>query len=96
MASCTKVESTSNLAEKVPVCYVELFNFEMEVANVLQVKAYDLNDEDKVTIIKNWLGQEGLQFIQTLTITGKDTCKNATGLFNVLKEKLGHSTTKGY
>ena len=44
--------------------YVELFNSEMEVANILQVKVCDLDDEVKLFIIKNWLGREGLQPIQ--------------------------------
>ena len=60
----------------------------MEVANILQAKAYDLNHEEKVPIIKNWLGREGLQFIHTLTNAEKETCKSTTGLFNVLKEKF--------
>ena len=44
---------------KAPDRYVELLNFEMEVANVIQVKLYDLNDKGKVPIIKNWLGRKG-------------------------------------
>ena len=32
--------------------YVELLNFEMKVMNILETKAYGLNDEDKVPIIK--------------------------------------------
>ena len=60
---------------KAPDRYVELLNFEMEVANILQPKAYDLNDEEKVSIIKNWLGREGLKFIQTLTNTEKEASK---------------------
>ena len=53
---------------KVPDRYVELFHFEMEIANVLQVKTHDLNDKENVTIIKTWLGREEFQFIQTLTL----------------------------
>ena len=30
----------------------------------------------------------GLKIIQTLTNADKETCKNTTGLFNVLKEKF--------
>ena len=37
---------------KVPDGYVELLNFKMEVAGILQMKVYDLNDEEKVPIIK--------------------------------------------
>ena len=40
---------------KAPDGYVELLNFEMGVANVLQAEAYDFS-EGKVPIIKNWLG----------------------------------------
>ena len=46
---------------KAPDRYVELLNFEMKVADVLQAEAYDLSEEGKVPIIKNWLGIEGLQ-----------------------------------
>ena len=46
-----------------PDRYLELLKFEVELVNVLQARAYDLNNEEKVSIIKNWLGREGLQFI---------------------------------
>ena len=65
--------------------YVELLYFKMEVANTLQVKSFDLNDEEKVPVIKNWLGREGLQFIQTVINIEKEACKGATGMFNTLK-----------
>ena len=50
---------------KAPESYVKLLKFEMEVANVLQAKAYDLNEEEKVSAIRNLLGREELQCIQT-------------------------------
>ena len=50
---------------KAPDRYVELLNFQKGVANVFQAKVYDLSDEEKVPITRNWLGREGLQFIQT-------------------------------
>ena len=43
--------------------YVELLNFEMEVAIVLQAEVYDLSEERKEPVIKNCLGREGLLFI---------------------------------
>ena len=52
---------------------------------------YDLNTEERIPIIKNWLGREGLQFIQTVAYSGKQTCKSATGLLIVLKEKFKHN-----
>ena len=54
-----------------PDMYVELLNFEMEVANVLHTIAYDLSNKVNVPSIKDWLGREGLQFIQTLTLPKK-------------------------
>ena len=60
----------------------------MEVGNVLQAGICDLSEEGKVSIIKNWSGREGMQFIQTLTNAKKGACRSATGLFNVLKEKF--------
>ena len=39
---------------KVPDRYVELLNFEMEVANIVQAKTCDLNDEENVPIIEIW------------------------------------------
>ena len=73
---------------KVPDRYVELLNFKMEVANILQTKGYDLNYKEKVPIIKKLDMPRGLHFIQTLMNAEKDTCDSATGLFNVLKEKF--------
>ena len=48
----------------------------MEVENVLQVRVYDLSDEEKVSIIRHWLGREGLKFIQTLPSTEKKCMQN--------------------
>ena len=73
---------------KIPDRYVELLNFKIWMENILQMKMYDLDDERKVPIMKKWLDWEGLQLIQTLTSTEKDTCRNAIWLFNVLKEKF--------
>ena len=59
----------------------------MGVAYILQVKVYDLNGDEKVPIIKNWLGREGLQFIHSHKCC-KGNMESSTGLFNVLKEKF--------
>ena len=40
--------------------YVELLNFKMELINILETKAYEFTDEEKVSVIKNWLGWQGL------------------------------------
>ena len=41
--------------------YTELLSFKMDVMHILQTKTDKLNEEEKVPIIRNWLGREGLQ-----------------------------------
>ena len=36
--------------------YVKLLNFEMEVMNMLDTKVCKLHEEEKASVIKNWLG----------------------------------------
>ena len=63
-----------------------MMNQGMEVADVLQVESYNLSEEGKVPIIKNWVGREGLQSIQSPINTEKEACKSTTRLFDVLKK----------
>ena len=44
---------------------------------MLQAEVHDLSEEEKVPIIKNWLGTEGLQFIPTPTNMEKEVCNKA-------------------
>ena len=37
--------------------YVKLVNFEIEIMNIPETRA----EEENIPVIKNWLGQEGLQ-----------------------------------
>ena len=60
--------------------YVELFNSEMKVTNILLTKTYEVTEEEKVPIIKNGLGREGLQLIQTFRNAEKEACKTVNGL----------------
>ena len=85
---CRPMMSQPAFNWKMPDRYVEVLNFEMEVENVVQAEMYDLSEEGKVPIIKNWLGRERLQFILALTKAEKEACKYATGLLNDLKEKI--------
>ena len=50
--------------------YEELQKFELEVSNMLQ--NYNLGQKERVLVIKNWLGREGLQLIATLTKEEQD------------------------
>ena len=61
---------------------------------MFQAEVYDLNDEEKVPVIKNWLGREGLQFIQPFTNTNNKACKRAKRVFNVFKQNSNHSIMK--
>ena len=68
--------------------YVELLSFEMEVISILQSKAYEVTEEEKFPMIKNWLGREALQLIQTFMNSEKEACKTVEGLFCMLSEKF--------
>ena len=52
------------------------------------MKMYRLTEEEKVPIIKNWSGREGLQLIKTFTTAMEETCKTTRGLFSILSVKL--------
>ena len=79
---------------KVPDRYVELLNFEMDVTNVLQVYAYDLNDEEKVHIIKNQLGREGYNLYRLSLMLRKRHAKVEHDCLMFLKKNSGHSIIK--
>ena len=51
-------------------------NFKMEATNIFWARHYDINDAEKVAIIKNSLGMEGFQFIKTLTTGEQESCEN--------------------
>ena len=55
---------------------------------------YNLGQIERVLVIKNLLGREGLQLIATLTIEEQDTCNDEKGLFETLMKKLGHHLMK--
>ena len=62
--------------------YSELKTFRLEVNNVLST--YNTPQEDKLALVKNWLGRKGLQYLETLTNTEKETCNMLEGLFETL------------
>ena len=59
------------------------------------IPAYELTDEEKVPLIKKWLGQEGLLLIKTFTHE-KEKWRTARSLSSVLNNKLNHKTTESY
>ena len=55
--------------------------------NTLETKSYELTEEEKVLVIKNWLGSEGLPLIKTFTNEEKEKCKTSKGLCSVFSPK---------
>ena len=68
----------------------------MVVANILKTKKYELTDEEKVLVIKNWLGREGWQLKKTFTNEKKENCNTAKGLFSVLHQSSSHAIIEQY
>ena len=36
--------------------YLKLKNFRLEIASMLETRTYEIRDEEKLLVIKNWLG----------------------------------------
>ena len=49
--------------------YTEWKAFILEVRNVLSM--YNAQEQDKITMVKNWLGRKGLHYLESLTETEK-------------------------
>ena len=62
----------------------------MEVKNMFQ--SHNINQAERVPIIKKWLGRQGLQLLETLTQAEHDACHSKDCLFKMLNEKSSHST----
>ena len=43
---------------------------------------------EQIAIIKNWLGRNGLQFLETLIQTEEEKCNRTEGLFTTLNNKV--------
>ena len=51
-------------------------------------KSYVIIDSERVSVITNWLGCEGIHFVQMLTNEEQETCKCSAGLFNIYNVKF--------
>ena len=60
--------------------------FILEVRNVLSM--YNTQEQDKITMVKNWLGRKGLHYLESLTETEKHACNTLQGLFDTLATKF--------
>ena len=45
-------------------------------------------EQDKITMVKNWLGRKGLHYLESLTETEKHACNALQGLFDMLAVKF--------
>ena len=71
-----------------PDRYVKLLNFQLEMMNILETRAYEINDEERIPIIKNRLGQEACYSWKLLHRRKKKYVKPQKGLFSVLSNRF--------
>ena len=62
--------------------YNKLKTFRLEVNNVLST--YNTPQTEELTIVKNWIGRNSLQFLESLTNEEKVMCSMLEGLFETL------------
>ena len=66
--------------------YTEWKAFILEVRNILSM--YNAQEQDKMAMVKNWLGRKGLHYLESLTEAEKCACNTLQGLFNTLATKF--------
>ena len=71
-----------------PGRYVKPLHFQLEETNILETRAYRINDEDRIPVINDWLGWEGLLLIEMFTQEEKEICKTMKGLFSMLSNSF--------
>ena len=49
---------------------------------------YNAQEQDKITMVKNWLGRKGLHYLESLPEAEKHACETLQGLFNTLAAKF--------
>ena len=62
--------------------YTEWKAFLLEVRNV--IATYNACKEEKIVMVKNWLGRKGLHYIESLTEVEKQACGTPQGLIDTL------------
>ena len=66
--------------------YAELRNLRFKVKNMLQ--NYRISQAERVPIIKNWLGRQGLQLLELFTQAEQEVCNAEEGLIETLNNKF--------
>ena len=72
--------------------YTKWKAFILEVRNL--ISTYNANKQEKIAMVKNWLGRKGLHYIKSLTEVEKQECGTLQGLIDTLVKKLGPNITK--
>ena len=44
--------------------YIKLIYFQLEVMNILEIRAHEIYDEDRILVMKNWLDHKGLLLME--------------------------------
>ena len=65
-----------------PHGYVELLNFQLDMMNILETRAYGINEEERIPVIKKGIGQEGLFLMKTFAQKEKGKCRTTKGLYS--------------
>ena len=65
--------------------YTKWKDFILKVRNMLTT--YNLQETDKIAMVKNWLGRKGLHYIESLTEGEIETCGMLEGLIDKLATK---------
>ena len=60
--------------------------FILEVRNVLSI--YNVQEQDKIVIVKIWLCIKGLHYLESLTEGEKQACNTLQGLSDMLATKF--------
>ena len=58
-----------------PGRHVQLLNLQLEVMNILETRAYEINNEERISVMKYWSGWEGLLFMETFIQEEKENVK---------------------
>ena len=66
--------------------YTEWKAFILEVRNILSM--HNDHEQDKIAMVKNWLGRKGLHYLESLTEAEKHACDTLQGLFKTLAAKF--------
>ena len=72
--------------------YTEWKAFILEVRNMMST--YNAHKQEKIAMVKNWLGRKGLHYIKSLTETEKQECSTLQGLIDTLAKNLGPNIMK--